>query len=511
MTLTFAVLYNSEHDRSKVALICGGGSGHEPAHAGYVAAVCGAIFASPNPSQVRRGIDLVENEKGGLAGTVLVYKIAGALAQRGGDLEEVYKIAEYVSSRLATIGVGLEHCHVPGTAIGASHLKHDEIEIGMGIHNEPGNRRIHPVPPLEELVPQLVENLTSTDDEDRSFVPFTGKNDRVVLLVNNLGGTSELELGAVVFEAKKDLEKRGIKVERVLSGTFMTSLNMPGFSLTLLLLPSSSDPDAPDASLILSLLDDPANVPAWKWTVGTEPADTIISPVARSQDETAKDGAHQLKAADSKAFISAVQRACNALIAEEPEITRMDNIAGDGDCGLTLRDGAQAVLEDIKSGKISGEDVFGSVIAVSKVAEEQMGGTSGALYSIFFSALAQPLKVAASEGVTTVDPALWSLAVKQALDRLYTYTRARPPSRTLVDPLQAFVETFTSSPNVDFAAAVKAAGDAALKTRDLTAKAGRSAYVEGDRLKLERVPDPGAWGVKAILEGLQGGGHAEAA
>ncbi len=124
---------------------------------------------------------------------------------------------------------------------------------------------------------------------------------------------------------------------------------MPGFSLTLLLLPSSSDSDAPDASLILSLLDDPANVPAWKWTVGTEPADTIISPVARSQDETAKDGAHQLKAADPKAFISAVQRACNALIAEEPEITRMDNIAGDGDCGLTLRDGAQGERQMILS------------------------------------------------------------------------------------------------------------------------------------------------------------------
>ena len=90
------------------------------------------------------------------------------------------------------------------------------------------------------------------------------------------------------------------------------------------------------------------------------------------------------------------------------------------------------------------------------------------------------------------------------MERLYTYTRARPPSRTLVDPLQAFVEALSSSPNVDFPAAVKAAGEAALKTRDLTAKAGRSAYVEGDRLKQERVPDPGAWGVKAILEGLQG-------
>ena len=126
------------------------------------------------------------------------------------------------------------------------------------------------------------------------------------------------------------------------------------------------------------------------------------------------------------------------------------------------------------------------------------------LHRIFFSALAQALQSSASEGISTVNPGLWSKALTAALERLYTYTRARPPSRTLVDPLQAFVEALSSSPNVDFPAAVKAAGEAALKTRDLTAKAGRSAYVEGDRLKQERVPDPGAWGVKAILEGLQG-------
>lgn len=150
-----------------------------------------------------------------------MYKIAGALAHRGGSLDEVYKTAEYVSSRLATIGVGLEHCHVPGTATSSSHLTHDEIEVGMGIHNEPGNRRIHPVPPLDELVPELIDNLTSTTDPNRSFVPFKGKGDRVILLVNNLGGTSELEVGAIVHEVKKDLDARGLKVERVLAGTFM--------------------------------------------------------------------------------------------------------------------------------------------------------------------------------------------------------------------------------------------------------------------------------------------------
>ena len=157
----------------------------------------------------------------GLAGTVLVYKIAGALAQKGLSLDEIYNVSQYAANRVASIGVGLEHCHVPGTAATTSHLSADEIEIGMGIHNEPGNRRVKPVPPLNELIPQLVENLISTSDPDRSFVPFTGNGDRVVVMVNNLGGTSELELGAIGNEVKKTLAERNIKVERLFAGTFM--------------------------------------------------------------------------------------------------------------------------------------------------------------------------------------------------------------------------------------------------------------------------------------------------
>lgn len=120
---------------------------------------------------------------------------------------------------------------------------------------------------------------------------------------------------------------------------------------------------------------------------------------------------------------------------------------------------------------------------------------------IFFSALAQGLQVH-SKG--TLSAAQWSESLTEARDKLYTYTRARPPSRTLVDPLDAFVRALAAAKGADFGAAVKAAGDAALKTRDLEAKAGRSAYVEGNRLKDEQVPDPGAWGVKVILEGLLG-------
>jgi len=130
-----------------------------------------------------------------------------------------------------------------------------------------------------------------------------------------------------------------------------------------------------------------------------------------------------------------------------------------------------------------------------------MGGTSGALYSIFFSALAQGLQ-AQSTANATVTPAAWSSALTYALTKLYTYTRARPPSRTLVDPLSAFIETLTQSAGSDPGAAVKAAAEAAERTKDVEAKVGRSAYVEGGRLKQERVADPGAWGVKTILESL---------
>lgn len=102
-----------------------------------------------------------------------------------------------------------------------SHLGANEIEIGMGIHNESGHQRLSPAPPLKELVPKLLELLTSTSDSERSFLPFQGQNDSVVLLINNLGGLSELELGAVVSQVRKDLYAMGINIARVLAGAFM--------------------------------------------------------------------------------------------------------------------------------------------------------------------------------------------------------------------------------------------------------------------------------------------------
>ncbi|KAG8768219.1 Dihydroxyacetone kinase 2 [Ceratobasidium sp. 428] len=292
------VIYIAQPDRSKVALISGGGAGHEPAHSGFVgegmltAAVCGDVFASPNANQVKRALQLVDNDKGtlmivkcytgdilnfglareqycaanpsktnslkfvivgddvsvgktqgeivgrrGLAGTVLVYKIAGALANRGVGLDQVHAVAQYVADRTGTIAIGLEHCHVPGTGPAESHLKSDEIEVGMGIHNEPGHSRVRPIPTLPALVDKLLGYLFATPESDpeRAFLPWPKDKStaKCVLLVNNLGGLSSLELGSVANTVLGKVRETGVSVERLLVGTYMASTS--SISLTRIL------------------------------------------------------------------------------------------------------------------------------------------------------------------------------------------------------------------------------------------------------------------------------------
>ena len=174
---------------------------------------------------------------------------------------------------------------------------------------------------------------------------------------------------------------------------------MPGFSLTLLLLPSSSSTAAPPEDVILRLLDASTSAPGWKWSSGAPPSALSPSPAVVASERTI-DRVAKVRAQDVQGFARGVERICNALHKAEPEITRMDTISGDGDCGLTLQTGAQgmriprnivfslrvlfvhpAVLARLRAGSITGEDVVGTLIAVSEVASEKMGGTSGALYS----------------------------------------------------------------------------------------------------------------------------------
>jgi len=252
-----------------VALVAGGGAGHEPAHAAYVgqglltAAVSGFIFASPSVAQILRSIVRVGGEAGtiliiknytgdifhfnlaaekaraihglkvevivvgddvsvgrkkggkvgrrGLAGTVLVHKVLGAVSQSSGrSFKEILEIGKSVAENLVTVGVSLGHVHIPGRPVHDQILREDQVEIGMGIHNEPGCQILRPQPNLDSILEIMLNQLLDTADEDRAFVNFA-RAEKVVLLVNNLGGLSVLELSAIT---KRVYDRLGMSLSR---------------------------------------------------------------------------------------------------------------------------------------------------------------------------------------------------------------------------------------------------------------------------------------------------------
>ncbi|WP_395243180.1 dihydroxyacetone kinase subunit DhaK [Agromyces sp. MMS24-K17] len=286
----------------KVGLVSGGGSGHEPLHAGYVgfgmldAAVPGAVFTSPTPDPIlaaTKAVDggagvlhIVKNYTGdvlnfetaadlaaadgievravvtnddvavkdslytagrrGVAGTVLVEKIAGAAAQRGDTLDQVAEIAERVNANARSMGMALTPCTVPHAGEPSFTLADDEYELGIGIHGEPGRERLK-LEPADAIVDRLLEPIL----ED---LPF-GSGDRVLLFVNGMGGTPQVELYIAYRRAAEVLAERGIEIARSLVGNYITSLEMQGISITLLKLDDE----------FVDLWDAPVQTPALRW------------------------------------------------------------------------------------------------------------------------------------------------------------------------------------------------------------------------------------------------------
>jgi phosphoenolpyruvate---glycerone phosphotransferase subunit DhaK len=294
------VIVRADKKIGKVALVSGGGSGHEPSHAGFVGtgmldgAVAGAVFTSPTPDQVYEAIKAVGTDAGvllviknytgdvmnfemaaemaeaegikvdkvivaddvavenstwtvgqrGIAGTIFVHKIAGAAAERGADLAEVKRIAEKVCANMHSMGVSLTPCTVPAAGKPSFELAENEMEVGLGIHGEPGTHRA-PIETSKEVVDHLLAKILAN-----GFV----KNEEVVVLVNGLGGTPQMELCVINNDLHNALEAKGIKIYKTLLGNYMTSLEMAGFSITVLKV---------DAEL-KALLDAPAKTPAYQ-------------------------------------------------------------------------------------------------------------------------------------------------------------------------------------------------------------------------------------------------------
>ncbi len=286
----------------KVGLVSGGGSGHEPLHAGFVgvgmldAAVPGAVFTSPTPDQIAPAIaaadggagvlTIVKNYTGdvlnfetaaeladadgvtvrqvvvnddvavedslytagrrGVAGTVAVEKIAGAAAERGDDLDAVAALAQRVVDDVRTMGLALTACTVPHVGKPSFDLADDEIEIGIGIHGEPGRARVG-----LESADALTEKLLTPVADDLALA----SGDRVLLLVNGMGGTPASELYVVYRRARALLSERGVEVTRSLVGNYVTSLEMQGASVTVLRLDDE----------LTALWDAPVHTTALRW------------------------------------------------------------------------------------------------------------------------------------------------------------------------------------------------------------------------------------------------------
>lgn len=294
------VVVRSRKKEGKVALISGGGSGHEPAHGGFVgegmldAAVAGPVFTSPTPDQIYEGIKAIATDKGvfmvvknytgdvmnfemaaemaemdgipvkyvvtnddvavqdslytvgrrGVAGTIFVHKIAGAKAEEGAELEAVQAVAQKVVDNVRTMGMAIKPCTVPAAGKPGFELSDDEMEVGIGIHGEPGTHR-EPLKSADEIVDMLLEKiLADIDYADRE----------VAVLINGAGGTPLMELFIVNNHVSNVLAANGIKVYKTFVGNYMTSIEMDGFSISLLRLDDE----------MKKLLDAKADTPAFK-------------------------------------------------------------------------------------------------------------------------------------------------------------------------------------------------------------------------------------------------------
>lgn len=535
----------------QVSVVSGGGSGHEPSFAGFVgpgllsAAVAGTIFASPSAEQIRRCIlERVETSKGvlvvvmnytgdvlnfgvaveqakrvgldvemvvvgddagvgrqkggkvgrrGIAGTVLVHKLCSALAATGASLDNVRGIAQLVADNTVSIGSSLSHVHVPGRAVnGEDQLEANEVEIGMGIHNEPGSERT--TTDLPGLVKTMLKYMLDYNDKDRAFLSVN-RSDETVLLVNNLGGVSVIEMGGIASEIVTQLSSDyGIKPVRIISGTFMTSLNGIGFSISILKVQ-----DTGVGTTMLELLDAPTEASGWAAAISSK---TWSQPPMQTRDNHTRSdvGKPCGLTINPELATKALTYALEKIVEAEPDITRYDTVVGDGDCGIGLQRGAEAIMSGADTLQTQ-EDAALYLDKIITIVENTMDGTSGALYAIFLNALASGLR---GQGGTANAPAgvsVWVEALEVAMMSMKKYTPAEVGDRTLVDALEPFVRTLRASMSVQMAA--QAADKGAKSTKGMKASLGRTVYIGGKGF--EEVPDPGAAGLAILLKGLAEG------
>ncbi|WP_170603611.1 dihydroxyacetone kinase subunit DhaK [Ruegeria arenilitoris] len=497
------VVHRTDWDRSKVALISGGGSGHEPAHAGFVgpgmltAAVCGEVFASPSVEAVLAGILAVTGDAGcllivknytgdrlnfglaaerarslghqvemvvvdddvalpdlpqprGVAGTLFVHKITGAMAEAGASLADITAAAKRIIANVASIGKSLDTCTIPGSP------KEDRIptgkaELGLGIHGEPGVEQVDfagAADAMQIILDKLVPHM---------------KDGPCVALMNNLGSTTPLEMSVLCHA----LSEAGVATHMIGPAPMMTSLDMHGFSVSVL--PASAED--------LAALAAPVPMPAWPGLAEIGPV--AVAPIPDGLLPTAPIPSASPK---TRAVIEAV---ADLLIGAEATLNTLDAKSGDGDTGSTLATAARALKGNLD--KMPLADLTQFFPALGNELSQTMGGSSGVILAIYFNAAGD----ACARGASV------QKALKEGLKRVSEVGGAQIGDRTMVDALAPALDAMSGG----LAAAAAAARTGADSTASIhKAKAGRAAYVPSENLIGNN--DPGAEAVALLFEGL---------
>lgn len=549
----YKVIKKKNINKNKVSLISGGGSGHEPAHAGFVgkgmldAAVCGDVFASPSQIQIYNAIKETASNKGtlliiknysgdimnfrnaahlaiedglivdyikvdddiavedslytvgrrGVAGTVLVHKIAGAAAELGMSLHEVKEVAQKAANNVRSLGFALTSCTVPAKGTPTFQLEEDEIEFGVGIHGEPGVRR-EKTSSADELAKKMVNDILADMKIDDS------NEEEIALMINGFGGTPLQELYLLNNSVIRELAKRNIKICTAFVGNYMTSIDMAGASVSIMKLDNE----------LKHLLSQVSEAPGFKVSgafVSVEYTDIY-------EDENNTDDSNVcFEVQTNKDFsniedyrftlenmIYVVDKMSEIIIKNEVPFCELDSYAGDGDFGMSVAKGFKQLkrewanilsIEDLTIGKFLNE--------CSMVIMEYCGGASGPIWGSAFRAAGR--YVGDKDELTVLNFAnMMDAAVNgvQATGERSFGRGAGVGDKTLIDALVPCANSWELSVKENdtfkeaFEKAARKAVEGAESTKEIVARMGRAGTV-GERSL--GYPDAGAHALGVIF------------
>lgn len=546
----YKVIKRKNIDKNKVSLISGGGSGHEPAHAGFVgkgmldAAVCGDVFASPSQIQVYQSIKSTASDKGtlliiknysgdmmnfknaaylasedgikvdyvrveddiavedslytvgrrGVAGTVFVHKIAGAAAELGKSLEDVKSIAQKAADNVRSLGFALTSCTVPAKGTPTFELGEDEIEFGVGIHGEPGIRR-EKMASADDLAKKMVDAIL----KDMNIV---GNNEEVAILINGFGGTPLQELYLLNNSVYRELSKKNIKINRAFVGNYMTSIDMEGASISILKLDDE----------LKNLLSQVSYTPAFKVSGPVESVEYVdiyednkCTENATFEVETNLDFSkieNNILTLDNMIYI--VDKMSEVIIKNEVPFCELDAHAGDGDFGMSVAKGFKQLKREWKEITSNEKLSIGEFLNdCSMIIMEHCGGASGPIWGSAFRSAGK--SIGNKKEINVKDFAdMMKASVKgiQSTGERSFGRGAVVGDKTLVDALVPCANSWeTSAKNNDsfkeaFVKGAKEAVKGAKSTEQIVARMGRAGTV-GERSL--GYPDAGAYGIGVIF------------